>query len=96
MKYPDSHTRGPSSLETVYYFASVINLVRLTEATRHFVSISAQYNGQSEAPRVITYIARSGRSEKLLMSCRHPTLFARVALLSKDGKPVPQGDLGEI
>ncbi|OSC42559.1 acyl-CoA synthetase [Mycobacterium decipiens] len=96
LDHPDSHTRDLSSLQTVYYGASAINPVRLAEAIRRFGPIFAQYYGQSEAPMVITYLAKSDHDEKRLTSCGRPTLFARVALLGQDGKPVPQGEPGEI
>jgi fatty-acyl-CoA synthase len=96
MDHPDSKTRDLSSLETVYYGASAINPVRLAEAIKRFGPIFAQYYGQSEAPMVITYLAKDDHDEKRLTSCGRPTLFARVALLGDDGKPVPQGEPGEI
>ena len=96
MDHPDSHTRDLSSLETVYYGASAMNPVRLAEAIRRFGPIFAQYYGQSEAPMVITYLAKGDHDEKRLTSCGRPTLFARTALLGDDGKPVPQGEVGEI
>jgi fatty-acyl-CoA synthase len=96
MDHPDSHTRDLSSLETVYYGASAINPVRLAEAIRRFGKIFAQNYGQSEAPMAITYLAKGDHDEKRLTSCGRPTLFARTALLGDDGKPVPQGEPGEI
>jgi fatty-acyl-CoA synthase len=96
MDHPDSRTRDLSSLETVYYGASAINPVRLKEAIDRFGPIFAQYYGQSEAPMVITYLAKGDHDEKRLTSCGRPTLFARTALLGDDGKPVPQGEVGEI
>ncbi|MCH9668487.1 MAG: fatty-acid--CoA ligase FadD8 [Actinomycetia bacterium] len=96
MDHPDSHTRDLSSLETVYYGASAMNPVRLAEAIERFGPIFAQYYGQSEAPMVITYLAKTDHDEKRLTSCGRPTLFARVALLDEDGAPVPQGEVGEI
>lgn len=96
MDHPDSHTRDLSSLETVYYGASAMNPVRLREAIDRFGPIFAQYYGQSEAPMVITYLARGDHDEKRLTSCGRPTVFARVALLDSEDKPVPQGEVGEI
>jgi fatty-acyl-CoA synthase len=96
MDHPDSHTRDLSSLETVYYGASAMNPVRLKEAIKRFGPIFAQYYGQSEAPMVITYLAKGDHDEKRLTSCGRPTLFARTALLGEDGKPVAQGEVGEI
>ena len=91
MDHPDSHTRDLSSLETVYYGASAMNPVRLAEAIRRFGPIFAQYYGQSEAPMVITYLAKGEHDEKRLTSCGRPTLFARTALLDADGKPGAPG-----
>ncbi|MGV0852356.1 fatty-acid--CoA ligase FadD8 [Mycolicibacterium phlei] len=96
LDHPDSHTRDLSSLETVYYGASAMNPVRLREAIDRFGPIFAQYYGQSEAPMVITYLGRKEHDEKRLTSCGRPTVFARVALLDSEGKPVPQGEVGEI
>lgn len=96
MDHPDSHTRDLSSLETVYYGASAMNPVRLAEAIRRFGPIFAQYYGQSEAPMVISYLAKKDHDEKRLTSCGRPTLFARTALLDADGNQVPQGEVGEI
>ncbi|OHU85831.1 fatty-acid--CoA ligase FadD8 [Mycobacterium talmoniae] len=96
MDHPDSRTRDLSSLQTVYYGASAINPVRLAEAIERFGPIFAQYYGQSEAPMVISYLAKADHDEKRLTSCGRPTLFARTALLGPDGQPVPQGEVGEI
>ncbi len=96
MDHPDSRTRDLSSLETVYYGASAINPVRLAEAIDRFGKIFAQNYGQSEAPMAITYLAKTDHDEQRLTSCGRPTLFARVALLGEDGRPVSPGEPGEI
>jgi fatty-acyl-CoA synthase len=96
MDHPDSKTRDLSSLETVYYGASAINPVRLREAIDRFGPIFAQYYGQSEAPMVISYLAKGDHDEKRLSSCGRPSAFLRTALLDEDGKQVPVGEPGEI
>ena len=96
MDHPDSHTRDLSSLETVYYGASAINPVRLQEAIDRFGPIFAQYYGQSEAPMVITYLARGDHDPQRLSSCGRPSAFLRTALLGEDGQPVAVGEPGEI
>ena len=99
MDHPDSQTRDLSSLETVYYGASAINPVRLKEAIDRFGPIFAQYYGQSEAPMVITYLAKDDHvsaDETRLSSCGRPSAFLRAALLGEDGEPVPVGEPGEI
>ena len=104
MDHPDSKTRDLSSLETVYYGASAINPVRLAEAIERFGPIFAQYYGQSEAPMVISYLAKgdhlvsTGSTDGFdrLASCGRPSALLRTALLDEDGKPVPVGEPGEI
>ncbi|GAC68096.1 fatty-acid--CoA ligase FadD8 [Gordonia soli] len=101
MDHPDSRTRDLSSLETVYYGASAINPVRLAEAIERFGPIFAQYYGQSEAPMVISYLAKRDHptgddDHRRLSSCGRPSAFLRTALLGPDDKPVAQGEPGEI
>lgn len=96
MDHPDSHTRDLSSLETVYYGASAINPVRLQEAIDRFGPIFAQFYGQSEAPMVISYLAKGDHDAKRLASCGRPSAFLRTALLGEDGQPVAVGEPGEI
>ncbi len=96
MDHPDSRTRDLSSLETVYYGASAINPVRLQEAIDRFGPIFAQYYGQSEAPMVISYLAKGDHDVARLSSCGRPSAFLRTALLDEEGNPVPVGEPGEI
>jgi fatty-acyl-CoA synthase len=96
MDHPDSQTRDLSSLETVYYGAAAINPTRLAEAIDRFGPIFAQYFGQSEAPMVITYLAKGDHTPERLASCGRPSAFLRTALLGEDGQPVEQGEPGEI
>src|SRR4051794_33699515 len=96
MDHPDSHTRDLSSLETIYYGASPINPVRLAEAIERFGLIFAQYFGQSEAPMVISYLAKADHTPERLASCGRPSAYLRTALLGEDGQPVKQGEPGEI
>jgi fatty-acyl-CoA synthase len=96
MDHPDSRTRDLSSLETIYYGASPINPVRLAEAIERFGLIFAQYFGQSEAPMVISYLAKADHTPERLASCGRPSAYLRTALLGEDGKPVKQGEPGEI
>jgi len=105
LDHPDSHTRDLSSLETVYYGASAINPVRLKEAIERLGPIFAQYYGQSEAPMVISYLAKADHVvassaedgvPQRLSSCGRPSAFLRTALLDEDGNPVAQGEPGEI
>ena len=55
--------------------------VRLKEAIERFGPIFAQYYGQSEAPMVITYLAKGEHDKKRLTSCgrAHAVLSDRTA-----------------
>jgi fatty-acyl-CoA synthase len=96
LDHPDSRSRDLSSLQTVYYGASSINPVRLAEAIERFGPIFAQFYGQTEAPMVISYLAKGEHDAKRLTSCGRPSAFLRTALLGEDGGPVPVGEPGEI
>ncbi|GAC57909.1 putative fatty-acid--CoA ligase [Gordonia hirsuta DSM 44140 = NBRC 16056] len=96
LDHPDSHTRDLSSLQTVYYGASAINPVRLAEAIDRFGPVFAQYYGQSEAPMAISYLRTDEHTPERLGSCGRPSSFLRTALLDDQGRPVPQGEPGEI
>lgn len=96
LDHPDSRTRDLSSLETVYYGAASINPVRLAEAMERFGPIFAQYYGQSEAPMVISYLAKADHTPERLTSCGRPSAFLRAALLGPSGEPVAPGEPGEI
>ena len=100
MDHPDSRTRDLSSLETVYYGASPINPVRLAEAVERFGPIFAQYYGQSEAPMVISYLAKDdhpgGEDARRLSSCGRPSAFLRTALLGPRRNARRAGRAGEI
>ena len=92
MDHPESRTRDLSSLETVYYGAAPINPTRLAEAIDRFGLIFAQYFGQSEAPMVISYLAKADHTPERLASCGRPSAFLRTALLGEDGQPVEPVD----
>ncbi len=96
LDHPDSRTRDLSSLETVYYGASAINPTRLAEAIDRLGPVFAQYYGQSEAPMVISYLAKADHTGDRLASCGRPSAFLRTALLGDDGAPVAPGEPGEI
>lgn len=103
LDHPDSRTRDLSSLETVYYGAAPINPVRLAEAIERFGPIFAQYYGQSEAPMVISYLAKADHVDadgkplpERLTSCGRPSVLIKTALLDEDDNPVAPGEPGEI
>src|SRR5262249_20383335 len=88
-----------SSLETVFYGASAMSPARLKEAIERIGPVFAQYYGQAEAPMVITYRRKADHDvddPRRLASCGRPTPWLRVALLDAEGRPVADGEPGEI
>jgi fatty-acyl-CoA synthase len=99
LDHPDRRTRDTSSLECIYYGASAISPARLAEAIRAFGPVFFQFYGQAEAPMSITLLRRADHDPNdlaRLASCGRPTPWNRVALLDDAGRPVPDGEPGEI
>jgi fatty-acyl-CoA synthase len=96
LDHPDFGRRDLSSLEVVYYGASAIDPRRLREAIDRMGPVFAQYFGQSEAPMVISYLARDEHDEMRLTSCGRPSAMLRTDLLTPEGTPARVGEVGEI
>jgi fatty-acyl-CoA synthase len=99
LDHPDLATRDTSSLETVFYGTAVVSSARMAQAIERFGPVFFQFYGQNEVPMSVTVlrkeehdVSRPGR----LASCGRPVSWVRAALLDNDGKPVPQGQPGEI
>ena len=87
------------SMETIFYGASPMSPARLAEGIEKWGKVFYQFFGQSECPMVITNMRRNEHDlskPERLASCGRPTPWIHMALLDKDGKPVPQGEPGEI
>lgn len=88
-----------SSLETVFYGASAIIPARLREAIERIGPVFAQFYGQAEAPMVLTYMRKRDhdpRDPNRLASCGLPSPWVRLELHDSEGRPVPDGEPGEI
>jgi fatty-acyl-CoA synthase len=99
LDHPDAEHADLSSLETVYYGAAAMSPTRLAEGIRRWGPVFAQYYGQSEAPMVISYLAKAEHTldhPERLASCGRPSAFLRTALLGEDGRPVATGEPGEV
>jgi fatty-acyl-CoA synthase len=99
LDHPDVDAYDLSSLETVFYGASLISPARLREAILKFGPIFQQFYGQGEAPMTITTLRRAEHlvdDLERLASCGRPTSFSHVALLDDDNTPVQDGAPGEI
>jgi fatty-acyl-CoA synthase len=88
-----------SSLETVFYGASLISPTRLRQAIERFGPIFFQFYGQSEAPMSLSVLRRADHrpdDPARLASCGRPVPWVDVALLDDQHRRVPIGTPGEI
>lgn len=88
-----------SSLETVFYGASSISPARLKEAIERIGPVFSQFYGQAEAPMAITTLRKAEHDVsdmRRLASCGRPSPWIRLALLDAEGRPVPDGEPGEV
>jgi len=88
-----------SSLETVFYGASLMSPVRLKEAIERIGPVFFQFYGQVEAPMTVTVLRRAEHDTsdlQRLASCGRPVPWLDVELLDSENTPVPDGEPGEI
>ncbi len=99
LDHPDFDTYDLSSLETIFYGASLMSPVRLKEAIERIGPVFFQFYGQAEAPMTVTVMRRSEHDPDnplRLASCGRPVPWLDVALLDGDNAEVPDGEPGEI
>jgi fatty-acyl-CoA synthase len=99
LDHPDFDKYDLSSLETVFYGASLMSPVRLKEAIERIGPVFFQFYGQAEAPMTVTVLRRSEHDPNKplrMASCGRPVPYVDVALLDDNCEPVPDGQPGEI
>lgn len=99
LDHPDFDTYDLSSLETVFYGASLMSPARLKEAVERIGPVFFQFYGQAEAPMTVTTMRRSEHDPDnplRMASCGRPVPWVDVALLDDDLKEVTDGQPGEI
>ncbi|KAA1189606.1 AMP-binding protein [Pseudohalioglobus sediminis] len=87
------------SMETIFYGASPMSPARLQEGLEKWGQVFYQFFGQSECPMVIANMRKQDHDlakPERLASCGRPTPWVHMALLDSEGKPVPDGEPGEI
>lgn len=88
-----------SSLEMIIYGAAPMAPARMVEALEKIGPVFCQLYGQTEAPNLISYLARGdhdpSRPERLY-SCGRPVAGNHVQLLGADDRPCGPGEVGEI
>lgn len=88
-----------SSLEMIIYGAAPISTSRLAEAIERIGPKFCQLYGQTEAPNMISYLAKADHDlsrPHLLQSCGTPLAPNRIALLRPDGSEAGPDEAGEI
>ena len=99
---PEALEADLSSLQTIYYGASPISPTRLKELRERFGNIFVQLYGSSEhigATSVLSkaeHLPDASGSESHLASAGRVTPGVELLIMDKDGKPVPDGQDGEI
>jgi acyl-CoA synthetase (AMP-forming)/AMP-acid ligase II len=103
LEVPGIETRDFSSLHYLMYGAAPMSVEKLRKAIEVFGPVMFQGYGQTEAPGSISFLRpgdhfRDGKiaDDNRLSSCGLPSLLNTTAILDDDGKPVPQGETGEI
>lgn len=96
---PRADTADMSSMETIFYGASPMSPARLQQGLEKWGQIFYQFFGQSEAPMVLTNLARKDHDlskPERLASCGRPAPWVHLALLDDNNRPVAHGEPGEI
>ena len=99
LDHPDFDKYDLSSLETVFYGASLMSPARMKEALERIGPVFFQFYGQAEAPMTVTVMRKSEHDPNnplRLASCGRPVPWLDVALLDNDNNEVPDGEPGEI
>ncbi|MFE7562926.1 AMP-binding protein [Kitasatospora sp. NPDC057500] len=87
-----------SGLNWVLYGAAPADPARLAEAHRLLGPVLSQHYGQAEAPNALTVLdpAEHRDDPHVLASCGRPMPGVEIALLDPHGRPVPDGEPGEL
>jgi fatty-acyl-CoA synthase len=88
-----------ASLRLAIYGASPMSATRLAEGIRRWGPVFMQLYGQVEAPNTISVLRiaeHDAGNPSRLATCGRPTLNVDVSLMTPDGRPVPDGSVGEI
>ena len=98
MDHPRTRQADLSSIESIIYASAPMSPTRLEEALQLFGPVMMQCYGQTECVHLTTMRKEEHRLDnpERLASCGRPPAGVRMALLDQQGKPVPQGDVGEV
>ncbi|MGH8784994.1 MAG: class I adenylate-forming enzyme family protein [Cupriavidus necator] len=88
--------RDLRSLRYLVYGGAPMRPEQIIDAQAVFGPMLCTSYGQTEAPQIITFLAPSDMVGENLTSVGRPSLLTRVAIVDKEGNPLPVGEEGEI
>ncbi|WP_353254615.1 class I adenylate-forming enzyme family protein [Burkholderia anthina] len=88
--------RALGSLRYLVYGGAPMRPEQIRDAQAVFGPVVCTSFGQTEAPQIITFLPPTDMTGENLASVGRPTLLTRVAVVGKDGAPLPPGEEGEI
>ena len=103
LDHPKRDDYDLSSLRNLLYGAAPMAAERLRHGLDVFGPVFAQFYGQTEAPMMITALAKEehvvadpDRERQIFTSCGRATMTTQIRLLDDNGNEVPNGEVGEI
>ncbi len=103
LEVPGIEGHDYSSLRYFIYGAAPMSVDKLRRAIEVFGPVMTQFYGQTEAPATIAYLSpaehiengQPARDERLA-ACGRPMPLVKVAIVDDAGRPLVQGETGEI
>ncbi|MCA0242855.1 MAG: AMP-binding protein [Proteobacteria bacterium] len=88
--------RRLASLRYLVYGGAPMRPEQIRDAQSVFGPVLCTSFGQTEAPQIITFLPPQEMHGERLQSVGRPTLLTQVAIVDRQGKPLPPGEEGEI
>jgi len=102
LEAPEAQESDLSSLQTIYYGASIIIPARLKQLSERFGNIFVQIYASSEHPAAVTMMSKTEHlpdqngDESHLASAGRIVPGVELLMVDREGRPVPDGQDGEI
>lgn len=90
------HPRELGALRYLVYGGAPMRPEKIKEGQALFGNVLCTSYGQTEAPQIVTFLSPEQMSGDLMGSVGRSTALTRMAILSKDGRCLPDGEEGEI
>ncbi|CAG9167392.1 3-[(3aS,4S,7aS)-7a-methyl-1, 5-dioxo-octahydro-1H-inden-4-yl]propanoyl:CoA ligase [Cupriavidus laharis] len=88
--------RPLKALRYLVYGGAPMRPEQIRDAQSVFGQVLCTSFGQTEAPQIITFLSPAEMAGENLASVGRPSLLTRVAIVDKEGRPLPAGEEGEI